>query len=104
MKARIRPNQNCNATTLCATKTKQAMNRLKEKKLETTPDNPGMGDINDITGSTQERTKSNTEQFRKLYGTYQKSVAADPVLHSTLPHQTNITHTLLNAKIQIPGQ
>ena len=77
------------------------MNRLNEKKLGTAPDNPGMGDINDITASTQERTKSDTEEFRKIYGTYQKSVAADPVLHSTLPHQINITHTLLIAKIQI---
>ena len=74
------------------------MNRLNEKTLGTAPDNPGMGDINDITASTQERTKSDTEQFRKFYGTYQKS---DPVLHSTLPHQINITHTLLIAKIKI---
>ena len=86
---------------MCATKTKQAMNRLNEKKLGTAPDNPGMGDINDITASTQKRTKSDTEQYRKFYGTHQKSVAADPVLHSTLPHQINITHTLLIAKIQI---
>ena len=77
------------------------MNRLNETKLGTAPDNPGMGDINDITASTQERTESDTEQFRKFYGTYQKSVAAHPVLHSTLPHQTNITHTLLIAKTQI---
>ena len=91
----------CNATILCATKTKQAMNRLNEKKLGTAPDNPGMGDINDITASTQEKTKSDTEQFQKIYGTYQKSVAADPVLHSTLSHQINITHTLLIARILI---
>ena len=77
------------------------MNRLNEKELGTAPDNPGMGDINDNTASTQERTKSDTEQFRKFYGRYQKSVAADPVLHSTLPYQINITHTLLIAKIQI---
>ena len=77
------------------------MNRLNEKKLGTAPDNPGIGDINNITASTQEKTKSDTEQFREFYGTYQKSVAADAVLHSTLPHQINITHTLLIAKIQI---
>ena len=77
------------------------MNRLDEKKLGTAPDNPGMGDINDITASTQERTKSDMEQFRKFYGTYQKSVAADPVFQSALPHQINITHTLLFAKTQI---
>ena len=91
----------CNSTILFATKTKQAMKRLNEKKPGTAPDNPSMGDINDITASTQERAKSDGEQFRKFYGTYQKSVAADPVLHSTLPHQINITHTLLIAKIQI---
>ena len=42
------------------------MNRLNEKKLGTTPDNPGMGDINDITASTQEKTRSDTEQFREI--------------------------------------
>ena len=76
------------------------MNRLNEKKLGTAPDNPGVSDINNFTASTQEKTKSDTEQFRKFYGAYQKSVAADPVLHSTLPNQINITHTLLTAKIQ----
>ena len=60
------------------------MNRLNEENLETAPDNPSMGDINDITASTQEKTRSDTEQFRKFYGTYHKIVAADPVLHSTL--------------------
>ena len=29
------------------------MNRLNEEKLGTAPDNPGMGDIKDITASTQ---------------------------------------------------
>ena len=80
------------------------MNRLNDKKLGTAPDNPAMGDINDITASTQQRTMSDIEQFRKFYGTYQKSVAADPVLLSTLPHQINITHRLLIAKIQIQGE
>ena len=68
-----------------AIKTIQAMNRLNEKNLGTAPDNPSMGDIDDITASTQEKTKSDTEQFRKFYGTYHKSVPADPALHSTLP-------------------
>ena len=77
------------------------MNRLNEKNLGTAPDNHSMGDFNDITASTQEKTKNDTEQVRKFYGTYHKSVAAGPVLHSTLPHQINITHTLLIAKIQI---
>ena len=60
------------------------MNRLNEKNLGTVPDNPSMGDINDITASTQEKTRSDTEQFRKVYGTYYKSVAAEPVFHSNL--------------------
>ena len=68
-----------------ATKTIEAMNRLNEENLGTAPDNPSMGDINDITASTQEKTRSDTEEFRKFYGTYHKIVAADPVLHSTLP-------------------
>ena len=63
----------------------QAMNRLNEENLGTAPDNPSMGDIFDITASTQEKTRSDTEQFRKFYGTYHKSVAAEPVIHSTLP-------------------
>ena len=42
------------------------MKRLKEKKPGTAPVNPSMGDINDITASTQEKTRSDTEQFRKF--------------------------------------
>ena len=41
------------------------MNRLNEKKLETDPDNPSMGDVNDITASTRAKTRSDTEDFRK---------------------------------------
>ena len=33
------------------------MNRFNEKKLETAPDNPSMGDINDTTASNQEKNK-----------------------------------------------
>ena len=61
------------------------MNTLNEKNLRTAPNNPSMGDINDITASTQEKTRSDTEKLRKFYGTYHKSVAPDPVLHWTLP-------------------
>ena len=74
-----------NSTVLCATKTIQAMKRLKQKNLGTAPDNSGIGNFNDITASTKEETRNETEQFRKFYETYHKSVAADPVLHSTLP-------------------
>ena len=61
------------------------MNRLNEKKLETATDNPSMGDVNDITASTRGKIRSDTEQFRKFHGMYHKSVAAEPVFHSTLP-------------------
>ena len=87
------PFQNCNSTILCATNTIQAMNRLNEKNPWTAPESPNIGEINDITASTQEKTKSDTEQFRKFSGTYHKSAAADPVLHSTLPTKyTLYTH------------
>ena len=56
-----------------------------KKKPGTAPNNPSMGDINDITASTQEKIRSDTEEFRKIYGTYHKSVAAEPVFQSTLP-------------------
>ena len=70
---------------MCATKAIQARSTLNEKNPGTAPDKPSMGNINDITASTQERTRSDTEQFRKFYGTYHKSVAVYPVIHSTLP-------------------
>ena len=60
------------------------MNWLNEKNLGTAPDNPSMGNSNDITASTQEKTRSDMK-FRKVYGTYHKSVAAEPVFHSNLP-------------------
>ena len=40
------------------------MNGLSEKKLETAPDNPSMGDVNDITASIRAKTRSDTEDFR----------------------------------------
>ena len=43
------------------------MNRLNEEKLGTAPDNRSMGNINDMIASTQEKTRSDTEQFRKVY-------------------------------------
>ena len=67
---------------------------LKERNLGTVPDNPSMGDIKDLSASTQVKTKSDTEQFRKFYGTYHKSVAADPLLQSTVPTKNiHFTHT-----------
>ena len=57
------------------------MNKLNEEKLGTA----SMGDINDITASSQGKIRSDTEQFRKFHGMYHKSVAAEPVFHSTLP-------------------
>ena len=37
------------------------MNWLNEKNLGTAPDNPSMGNINDITASTQGKTRTDTE-------------------------------------------
>ena len=79
-----------NSTKLCASKTIQAMNRLDERNLGTNPDNPSMGDINDITASTYEKTRNDTEPFPKFYGTYHKSVAAEPVFHSNLPTKNTL--------------
>ena len=42
------------------------MNLLNDRNLGTAPDNHSMGDINDFTASTQENTKGDMEQFRKL--------------------------------------
>ena len=42
---------------------------LNEENLGTAPDNPSKGDINDITATTQEKTKIDTERLRKFYGT-----------------------------------
>ena len=75
----------CNLTILYATKTIQAMKRLNEKKPGTAPYNPSMVDVNDITASTQGKTRSDTEELRKFHGMYHKNVAAEPVFHSTLP-------------------
>ena len=68
------------------------MNRLNEKNIGTAPDNSSMGDINDITASTEEETRIDTEHIRKFEETYHKNVAPDPVLHSTLPTE-NIHYT-----------
>ena len=79
------------------------MNWLNEKNLGTAPDNPSMGDMNDITASTQENTKSDTEEFRKFYGAYHKSVAVIQFFIQLSQHKIYITHThtLLIAQIQI---
>ena len=82
----------CNWPILCATKTIQAMNRLNEKNLGTAPDKPSMGDINDITASPQERTKSDTEQFRKFYGNAHYSLE-DSATEPFPPHWRSDTKT-----------
>ena len=75
------------------------MNRLEEKKLGTAPDNPNMRDINDITASTQEKTRSDTEQFRKFYGTNVLQVIQ--YLIQLCQQKIYTTPTLLFAQIQI---
>ena len=69
------------------------MSRLNEKNIGTAPDNSSMGDINDITASTEEETRIDTEHIRKFKGTYHKNVAPAPVIHSTLPTENrHYTH------------
>ena len=77
------------------------MNRLNEKKLGTAPDNPGMGDIKDTTASPQEKQWMIRNNSRNSTKRYNKSVAADPVLHLTLPTKIYVTHATLIAQIQI---
>ena len=60
------------------------MNRLNEENLGTATDNPSMGNINNITASTQERKEWHRTIPQILRNTPQ-NVAADPVLHSTVP-------------------
>ena len=77
------------------------MIRLNEKKLGTAPDNPGMDDINDITASTQEKTRSDTEQFREILRNVPEKCRS---WSSTSFNSANIkytSHTLLIAQTQI---
>ena len=76
------------------------MNCLNEGNLGTAPDNPVWATSTTLLLPLGEKTRSDTEQFRKFYGTYHKSVAADPVLYSTLPTKYT-SYTVLIAQIQI---
>ena len=60
-----------------------------------------MGDINDITASTQEKTGSDTEQFRAFHGTYQKMMQPIQFFIQLCQHKICFTHTLLIVQIQI---
>ena len=77
------------------------MNGLNEKNLGTAPDNPSMGDINDITASTLEKqgvirnnSGNSTECITKVSELNQYFI-------QLCQHKEYITHTLLIAKIQI---
>ena len=91
----------CNSTILCATKTIQAMNRLNEEKLETAPDDPSMGDVNDITASTRAKTKSDTEDFRNSTERTTKVSQLIQYFIQLCQHEIYFTHTLLIAQTQI---
>ena len=69
------------------------MNRLNEENLGTAPDNPSMGNINGITASNQEKTRSDTEQFRKFYGTYHKVSQLILYFIQLCQHKIYFTHT-----------
>ena len=81
----------CNSTILCATKTIQAMNRLDEEKLETAPDNPSMGDVNDITVSTRAKRRSDREDFRN--STERTTKVSQLIQYLIQLCQKNIIHT-----------
>ena len=78
---------------LCATKTIQAMNKLNEEKLGTAPDNTGMGDINDITASTQGKIRSGTENFRKSTKRATKVSQLNQYFIQLCQHNLYFTHT-----------
>ena len=91
----------CSWTILCATKTIQAMNRLNEKNLRTAPDNPSMGDFNDITASTRGKrrlirniSRISTERTTKASQLIQYFI-------QLCQHEIYFTHTLLIAQMQI---
>ena len=77
------------------------MNGLNEKKLGTAPDNPSMGNINDITASTQEKqvvirnnSGNSTERTTKV-------LQLNQYLIQLCQHEIYVTHTLLIAQTQI---
>ena len=77
------------------------MNRLNEKKLETAPDNPSMGDVNDITPSTQEKTRSDKEDFRNSTERTTKVAQLIQYFIQLCQHKVYFTHTLLTPQRQI---
>ena len=78
------------------------MKRLNEKNLGTAPDNPSMGDINDITASTQGKKQgvirndsgNSTERTTKVSQLIQYFI-------QLCQHKIYFRHTLLIAQIQI---
>ena len=77
------------------------MNRLNEENLGTAPDNPSMGDINDITASTRGKTRSDTEHFPEILRNVPQKWRT---WSCTLVNSANIKytlHTLLFAQVQI---
>ena len=75
------------------------MNKLNERKLETDPDNPSMGDVNDITASTQEKyavirnnSGKSTERTTKVSQLIRYFIQLRPQsIHCT--HTTNCPNT-----------
>ena len=69
------------------------MKRLNEEKLETAPDNPSMGDANDITASTRAKTRSDTEDFRNSTERTTEVSRLIPYFIQLCQHKIYFTHT-----------
>ena len=69
------------------------MNRLNEKKLETAPDNPSIGNVSDITASTRAKTRSDTEDFRNSTERTTKVSQLIQYFIQLCQHKIYFTHT-----------
>ena len=91
----------CNSTILCATKSIQAKNRLKEGNLGTAPDNPVWATSTTLRlpprkkhGVIRNNSGKSTERTTKVLQLIQNVI-------QLCQHKICITHTILNAQTQI---
>ena len=77
------------------------MKKLNDKKLGTAPDNPRMGNINDITASTQE--KKGVIRNNSGNSTERSTKMSKPIQYffQLCQHKIYFTQTLLFAQLQI---
>ena len=69
------------------------MNGLNEGNLGTARNNATMGDINDITASTREKTRSATEDFRNSAERTKKVSQLNQYFLQLCQHKKYFTHT-----------